>query len=185
MNKKLINISILVFAALLLFPAFSAGQTQNFYDFTVKDIDGEDFSFEQLKGKKVIVVNVASKCGYTPQYEQLQELYETFNEGDFTIIAFPANNFMGQESGTDEEIKVFCSENYGVSFPVMSKISVKGKDMHEVYQWLTSKELNGVEDSSVKWNFQKYLISEDGKLVKVFNPKTKPDDPEIIKWIGN
>jgi len=170
-------------AALLMFPAFLTAQTQNFYDFTVKDIDGNDFSFEQLKGKKVMVVNVASKCGYTPQYEQLQEVYEIYGGDNFTIIAFPANNFMGQEPGTDEEIKAFCSENYGVSFPVMSKISVKGKDMNEVYQWLTSKELNGKEDSSVKWNFQKYLISEDGILEKVLNPKTKPDAPEIIEWI--
>lgn len=185
MNKILLHISIVVIAALLMLPVFLAGQTQNFYDFTVKDIDRNEFSFEQLKGKKVMVVNVASKCGYTPQYEQLQKIYEAYGGDDFTIIAFPANNFMGQEPGTDEEIKSFCSENYGVSFPVMSKISVKGKDMNEVYQWLTSKELNGVEDSSVKWNFQKYLISEDGILEKVLNPKTKPDAPEIIEWIEN
>jgi glutathione peroxidase len=132
-----------------------------------------------------MVVNVASKCGYTSQYEQLQAIYEKYKDADFMIIAFPANNFMGQEPGSDEEIKAFCSENYGVSFPVMSKISVKGKDMHPVYQWLTTKELNGVDDSSVKWNFQKYLISKDGTLQKVFNPKTSPDDPEIIGWIEN
>ena len=161
----------------------SHAQTQNFYDFNVEDIDGNEFSFEQLKGKKVMVVNVASKCGYTPQYEQLQTIYEKYKDADFMIIAFPANNFMGQEPGTDEEIKAFCSENYGVSFPVMSKISVKGKDMHPVYQWLNTKELNGIEDSSVKWNFQKYLISKDGILQNVINPKTRPDDPEIIDWI--
>ena len=166
-----------------LLPFFALGQTQSFYDFTVKDIDGNDFSFEQLKGKKVMVVNVASKCGYTSQYEQLQEIYEKYGGDQFTILAFPANNFMGQEPGTDLEIKTFCSVNYGVSFPVMSKISVKGKDMNEVYQWLTSKELNGFEDSTVKWNFQKYLISEKGSLEKVVKPKTKPDDPEIIDWI--
>jgi len=172
-----------ILIALLPFLAF--GQSQSFYDFTVNDIDGNEFSFEQLKGKKVMVVNVASKCGYTSQYEQLQAIYEKYKDADFMIIAFPANNFMGQEPGSDEEIKAFCSENYGVSFPVMSKISVKGKDMHPVYQWLTTKELNGVDDSSVKWNFQKYLISKDGTLQKVINPKTSPDDPEIIGWIEN
>lgn len=186
MKMKLEITIIRAIMILIMLPAFSVtAQEQNIYNFTVKDIDGNDFSFDQLKGKKVMIVNVASKCGLTPQYEQLQEVYETYGGDNFTIIAFPANNFMGQEPGTDEEIKAFCSENYGVSFPIMSKISVNGKDMHPIYQWLTSKELNGVEDSSVKWNFQKYLISEEGELVKVLNPKTKPDDQEIIEWIDN
>ena len=185
MNKKLMKASVLAIVILMMLPALSISQTQNFYDFTVADIDGNDFPFEQLKGKKIMVVNVASKCGYTPQYEQLQEVYEKYGAENFTIIAFPANNFMGQEPGSDDDIKAFCSENYGVTFPVMSKISVKGKDIDKVYEWLTSKKLNGVEDSSVKWNFQKYLISEDGTLVRVINPKTKPDDPIIINWIEN
>jgi len=115
----------------------------------------------------------------------LEEIYEKYKEQGFVLIAFPANNFMHQEPGTNEEIKEFCSVNYGVTFPVMSKISVKGEDMHKVYQWLTSKELNGIRDSSVKWNFQKYLISEDGKLVNVIKPKIKPNDPTIINWIEN
>ncbi len=177
--------TIILFLMVILFPLTSSSQTTDFYDFTVKDIDGNDFSFSQLKGKKVLVVNVASKCGHTPQYEQLEEIYEKYKDLGFVIVAFPANNFMHQEPGTDEEIKQFCSLNYGVTFPVMSKISVKGKDIHEVYQWLTSKERNGVRDSSVKWNFQKYLISADGKLVDVIKPKIKPDDPVIIKWIEN
>ena len=164
-------------------PFLLNAQTDNFYDFTVKDIDGNDFSFEQLIGKKVMIVNVASKCGYTPQYEQLEEIYEKYKDHDFIIIAFPANNFLKQEPGTDNEIKQFCTINYGVTFPVMSKISVKGKDMHKVYQWLTSKKLNDVIDSSVKWNFQKYLISRDGILEEVIKPKTKPDDQKIINWI--
>lgn len=155
----------------------------SFYSFTVNDIDGKPFSMEQLKGKKVMVVNVASKCGYTPQYEQLQKVWEEFGGDDFVIIGFPANNFLHQEPGTDDEIKNFCTVNYGVTFPMMSKISVKGKDQAEIYKWLTSKELNGVEDSKVKWNFQKYLISADGKLEKVIPPGTKPDDEEIINWI--
>ena len=168
---------------IMLLPSLVNAQTNNFYDFTVKDIDGNDFSFKQLKGKKVMIVNVASKCGYTPQYEQLEEVYEEYKDNNFIIIAFPANNFLKQEPGTDDEIKQFCTINYGVTFPVMSKISVKGKDMHVVYQWLTSKNFNGVEDSSVKWNFQKYLISRDGILEEVIKPKTKPDDQNIINWI--
>jgi len=171
----------LVFIVLL--PFVLNAQTNNFYDFTVKDIDGNNFSFKQLKGKKVMIVNVASKCGYTPQYEQLEEVYKKYKDHDFIIIAFPANNFLKQEPGTDDEIKQFCTINYGVTFPLMSKISVKGKDMHVVYQWLTSKNLNGVEDSSVKWNFQKYLISRDGIIEEVIKPKTKPDDQNIINWI--
>ena len=176
---------LLSLVLIALLPFLLNAQTNNFYDFTVEDIDGNDFSFEQLKGKKVMIVNVASKCVYTPQYEQLQEVYEKYKDSDFVIIAFPANNFLKQEPGTDDEIKQFCTINYGVTFPVMSKISVKGKDMHVVYQWLTSKKLNGVKDSSVKWNFQKYLISRVGILEEVIKPKTKPDDQKIINWIDN
>ena len=158
---------------------------QSFYDFTVTDIDGKDYPLSQLKGKKVMVVNVASKCGYTKQYEQLQEVYKQYGGDDFVIIGFPANNFLKQEPGSDEEIKEFCSLNYGVTFPMMSKISVKGKDMYPLYEWLTKKEKNGVMDSKVKWNFQKYLISADGELEKKLSPGTTPDDAEIIEWIKN
>ncbi len=156
---------------------------QSFYDFTVKDINGEDFSFSSLKGKKVMVVNTASKCGLTGQYENLEALYKQYGGENFVIVGFPANNFLSQEPGTDEEIKDFCEKNYGVTFPVMSKISVKGNDIHPVYQWLTLKEKNHLEDSDVSWNFQKYLIDEEGKLVKVVSPRTKPDSKEIIEWI--
>lgn len=158
---------------------------QSFHDFTVKDIDGNDYALSQLKGKKVLVVNTASKCGLTPQYQKLEELYQQFGGDKFIIIGFPANNFMGQEPGSNAEIKEFCSTKYGVSFPMMSKISVKGDDMHLVYQWLTSKDKNGVEDSSVSWNFQKYLIDEDGRLVKVVSPRTSPLDDEITGWLSN
>lgn len=156
---------------------------QSIHQFTVQNIEGKDFSFSSLKGKKIMVVNTASKCGLTPQYEQLEGLYEQFKDSNFVIIGFPANNFMSQEPGTNEEIVEFCQKNYGVSFPMMSKISVKGNDMHEVYKFLTEKSLNGLEDSSVKWNFQKYLLNEEGKLEKVIEPRTLPNDPEIIKWI--
>jgi glutathione peroxidase len=162
--------------------AFTAAD-KGFHGFTVKDIDGKDFKMSSLKGKKVMVVNVASKCGYTPQYEQLQELYEKFGGDNFEIIGFPANDFLKQEPGTNAEIKTFCSTNFGVTFKMMSKISVKGKDMAPIYHWLTEKDKNGVEDSSVKWNFQKYLIDEEGKLVKVIPPGTNPMDESIIAWI--
>ena len=155
----------------------------SFHDFTVEDINGNEYPLAQLKGKKVLVVNTASKCGLTPQYDALQALYEKYGDGKFVIIGFPANNFMKQEPGSNEEIAEFCSVNYGVSFPMMSKISVKGSDQHPVYNWLTSKAENGKEDSSVSWNFQKYMIDEDGQLVGHFSPRTKPDHKDIVSWI--
>jgi glutathione peroxidase len=156
------------------------------HDFTVKDIDGNDFSLASLKGKKVLVVNVASKCGLTPQYEQLQELYEKYRHLNFVIIGFPANNFMGQEPGSNLEIKEFCTANYGVTFPMMEKISVKGKDQAPLYQWLTKKSENGVMDQKVTWNFQKFMIDEEGHLVDVATPKESPMSGKILNWItGN
>lgn len=155
----------------------------SFYDFKVKDIEGNDFDLAKLKGKKVLVVNTASKCGLTPQYKQLQSLFEQFGGEKFVIVGFPANNFMKQEPGTNEEIAEFCEKNYGVTFPMMEKISVKGDDMHPLYHWLTEKSKNGVLDSEIGWNFQKYLIDEKGHLVKMVEPKTKPDDEKIVSWI--
>lgn len=158
-------------------------QEMNLHSFTVKDINGENFDLSQLKGKKVLVVNTASECGLTPQYETLEEVYQQFGGDDFTIVGFPANNFGGQEPGSDEEIKQFCKKNYGVSFPMMSKISVKGSDQHEVYQWLTQKSKNGVEDAEVSWNFQKFMIDENGNYVGVVSPKDSPDSDKIVNWI--
>jgi glutathione peroxidase len=175
------NLSLFLMAFLFLLSMKSSNPS--FYDFEVKDIDGKDFSMAQLKGKKVMVVNVASKCGYTPQYADLQKLYSMYGGKNFEIIAFPANNFMKQEPGTDAEIKEFCTGNYQVTFLMMSKLSVKGDDMAPIYKWLTQEELNGVMDSSVKWNFQKYLINENGVLEKVMSPATNPMDPEILNWI--
>lgn len=170
---------------LLLFVCISglSFAQSGFYDFTVKDIYGNDFQLATLKGKKVMVVNTASKCGLTPQYKQLEALFETYGGDNFTIVGFPANNFAGQEPGSNSEILEFCEQNYGVSFPMMGKISVKGDDMHPLYQWLTQKSKNGVKDSKVAWNFQKYLIDENGNLVDVIQPKSKPDSPEIVSWI--
>ncbi len=155
-----------------------------FHDFTVLDINGNEYPLAQLKGKKVLVVNTASKCGLTPQYDALQSLYENYGGSDFVIIGFPANNFMNQEPGTNEEIADFCEVNYGVTFPMMGKISVKGSDQHPLYKWLTSKEENGKESSSVSWNFQKYMIDEEGRLVGHFSPRTKPDHEKIVSWIN-
>lgn len=171
-----------VFFSLILISTIVFGQ-QSFYDFKMKDIDGKDFDLSSLKGKKVLVVNTASKCGLTPQYKQLEELFKTYGGDKFTIIGFPANNFMQQEPGTNKEIAEFCEKNYGVTFKMMSKISVKGDNMDPLYQWLTSKSKNGVSDSEVKWNFQKYLIDENGHLVDVVDPRVKPDDEKIVSWI--
>ena len=157
---------------------------QSIHQFSVKDIKGNTFDLSSLKGKKVMIVNTASKCGLTPQYEQLQNLYETYKDTNFVIIGFPANNFLWQEPGTNSEIASFCSKNYGVTFPMMSKISVKGSDIHPLYEMLTQKSKNGLQNSKVKWNFQKYLINVNGELEMVISPKTLPNDASVIEWIN-
>lgn len=167
----------------LLFAVSLEAQNKSFYDFTVKTIDGKDFPLSSLKGKKVLVGNVASKCGLTPQYAQLEKLYEKYKDKDFVIIGFPANNFMGQEPGSNEEIAQFCSLNYDVTFPMMAKISVKGKEIAPLYQWLTEKKLNGKEDASVQWNFQKFMIDENGNWVGFASPKESPFSEKIVTWI--
>lgn len=156
---------------------------QNIYQFKVKDLSGNIFDFASLKGKKVLIVNTASKCGLTPQYKDLEAIYKKYKNNGFVIIGFPANNFASQEPGTNEEIATFCQLNYGVTFPMMSKVSVKGDDMCEIYQFLTQKNQNGLKDSEVEWNFQKYLINEKGELVEIYYSRTKPDAPEIVNWI--
>ncbi len=153
------------------------------YDFKVTDIDGHTFDFASLKGKKIMVVNTASECGLTPQYEQLEALYKEYGGEKFVIVGFPANNFGGQEPGSEDQIKAFCTRNYGVTFPMMAKISVKGKDQAPIYTWLTQKSENGVEDVEVQWNFQKFLIDEQGNYVKTVSPRTEPLDEEIVSWI--
>lgn len=172
--------TLIFFLGLLISTTLSA---QSFYDLSATTIDGESFDFSELEGKKVLIVNTASKCGFTKQYEGLQELYENYGGNEFVILGFPANNFRNQEPGSNEEIKTFCTQNYGVTFPMMSKISVKGQDMHPVYKWLTKKEHNGVMDSKVKWNFQKYLINEQGELVDVALSAVKPNSNKIVNWV--
>ncbi|MGG7035067.1 MAG: glutathione peroxidase [Flavobacterium sp.] len=163
----------------------SVKMKKSFYDFKVDDISGNNFDFASLKGKKVMIVNTASECGNTPQYKFLEDLYQKYKAKDFIIIGFPANDFGQQEPGSNQEIMAFCKKNYGVTFPMMSKITVKGSEMNEVYQFLTQKSLNDFQDSEVKWNFQKYLIGKDGKLEKIIAHKTSPMDPEVINWIEN
>ena len=157
--------------------------SESIFQFEVTDLSGDKFDFAQLKGKKIMVVNTASECGFTPQYADLQKLYDTYKDKNFIIVGFPANNFGGQEPGSDQEIATFCRQNYGVTFPMMSKISVKGEDMNEVYHFLTEKSKNGLQDSEVAWNFQKYLLDENGELVRVVEPKTLPTDASIVSWI--
>ena len=157
--------------------------SDSIHQFTTNDLSGKDFDLGTLKGKKAMIVNTASKCGLTPQYKQLQAIYETYGSDGFVIVGFPANNFMAQEPGSDAEIADFCEANYGVTFPMMSKIDVVGEEMHPIYKFLTQKEKNGLMDSKVTWNFQKYLLNEEGILEKVIDPRTSPDDPEVIDWI--
>ena len=156
---------------------------ETIYQFKVTDLEGKEFDFAILKGKKILIVNTASKCGLTPQYKELEEIYNQYKDKNFVIVGFPANNFASQEPGTDKEIGEFCSRNYGVTFTMMSKVSVKGNDMCEVYKFLTQKSKNGLQDSEVEWNFQKYLINENGELEKVISPRVVPTDASIVDWI--
>lgn len=155
------------------------------YRFTVENLYGENFNFSDLKGKKIMIVNTASKCGLTPQYKSLQSLYDKYKDDNFIIIGFPANNFLWQEPGSNEEIAQFCRENYGVTFPMMGKVSVLGSDQHPIYSFLTTKSLNGNIDASVTWNFQKFLIDENGYVVKSISPRKQPDDVEVINWLSD
>ncbi|MFN8240942.1 MAG: glutathione peroxidase [Bacteroidales bacterium] len=175
----------LITIVLMVLSTSGFATAQGFYDFKVKTLDGGTFDFATLKGKKVMIVNTASKCGYTPQYKDLEALYKEYGGDNFVILGFPANNFANQEPGTAAEIRQFCTANYGVTFPMMDKISVKGQDMHPLYQWLTQKAKNGVMDSEVKWNFQKYLIDEKGNLKEVLYSKETPGSDKVITWLSS
>ena len=153
------------------------------HQFKVADIYGNIFDFSQLKGKKVMIVNTASKCGLTYQYEALQKLYSQYKDLNFVIIGFPSNDFLWQEPGSNDEIIDFCEQNYGVTFPMMSKITVKGTKKHPIYQFLTQKSKNNYRDSRVTWNFQKYLLNKEGRIEKIISPRTRPDSEEIVSWI--
>ena len=152
--------------------------TKSIYDFKVEALDGGTIDFSKFKGKKILVVNTASKCGNTPQYEGLQKLYDIYKD-KLVIVGFPANNFGGQEPGTNTEIKEFCKKNYGVSFPMAAKVSVKGEDVAPIYKWLCNKTENGVLDAEIKWNFGKFLLDEKGNLLNYFGSKVLPMSEEI------
>ena len=156
--------------------------TASIYDININDLNGNAINLNNFKGKKILFVNVASECGYTPQYKDLQQLHETYKE-KLVIIGVPCNQFGEQEAGNATEIQQFCSQNYGVDFLLTEKVDVKGVNQHPLYYWLTSKELNGFGDSTVKWNFQKYLIDENGSIINFFNSAIKPLSTEIIDKI--
>ncbi len=152
---------------------------KSIYDFKVEALDGSTIDFASFKGKKILIVNTASKCGYTPQYEGLEALYKKM-EGKLVIIGFPANNFGGQEPGSSKEIQEFCKKNYGVTFPLAAKVSVKGDDRAAIYNWLCTKSENGVLDADIKWNFNKFLLDENGKLLYYFDSKVTPMSDELV-----
>ncbi len=152
-------------------------------DFTLNSIDGQAAPLSQYKGKVVMIVNVASKCGYTPQYAGLEALYEKYKSQGFVILGFPANNFGAQEPGTNEEIKTFCSRNYNVTFPMYAKISVKGADKHPLYQFLTDKQANPATGGEIQWNFTKFLVGKDGKVAARFESAVTPESPEVAAAI--
>jgi len=170
---------IFIFTYMLTNPLYSQ---ESFYDLTLNSIDGDSIDFNQFKGKKVLIVNVASKCGFTPQYKGLEELQKTFKD-ELIVLGVPCNQFGGQEPKNESEIKEFCSMNYGISFLMSEKIDVKGENQHNLYRWLTKKKLNLNQDSSVKWNFQKYLVGADGSLIDFFYSTTGPNSSKIRSLI--
>lgn len=170
---------VLLSAALLAFTPANQGSV---HSFKVKNIDGGTLDLSKFKGKKILIVNTASQCGYTPQYEELQALYEKYNN-KLVVIGFPANNFGGQEPGADAEIKTFCTSKYHVTFPMASKVSVKGADIAPLFKWLTNKSENGVLDANISWNFNKFLLDENGKLIQHFASSVKPMSESITKYL--
>ncbi len=168
-----------ILATLLFVMTSLLGTAQSIHSFKVKGIDGKQIDFASFKGKKILVVNTASKCGYTPQYEALEKVYKQYKD-KLVIIGFPCNQFGGQEPGTNEEIASFCQKNYGVTFPLADKIDVKGSNTAPIYQWLTQKANNGVVDANISWNFNKFLLNEDGKMIAYFPSNVKPDSEEIL-----
>jgi glutathione peroxidase len=170
----------LTLTAIVMLSAFTMPANTSIHSFKVKSIDGGVIDFSKYKGKKILVVNVASQCGYTRQYEGLQKLYEAHKD-KLVIVGFPANNFGSQEPGSDGEILQFCKARFGVTFPMASKISVKGDDTAPIYKWLTSKNENGVLDATIGWNFNKFLLDENGKMLAYFPSNVEPDSEEIVK----
>ena len=177
MRKLYLAVLLLVTGSLM------AAVATRIYDFTLHSIDGKPVALSQYQGKVLLVVNVASRCGFTPQYAALESLYEKYKDRGFVIVGVPANNFGGQEPGTNEEIKTFCSRKYHVSFPMMSKVSVKGEDKTPLYQFLTDKSLNPQIGGEIQWNFTKFLFDKSGKPVQRFEPDVTPDSPQVISAV--
>jgi glutathione peroxidase len=181
----IVSLSVYIFAVTgkskKIAPVIATDST--IYSFTVKDIDGKEVPLSRYKGKVVLIVNVASKCGFTPQYEGLEKIYLKYKDQGFIILGFPANNFLFQEPGTNEEIKQFCSTKYNVTFPMFAKISVKGSDIAPLYQYLTDKTTNPQFSGSISWNFNKFLVGADGKILNRFGSKDNPEDPGVIQAI--
>jgi len=173
---------IIFLLALVIGTTFASAQTKSLHDFTVKDIQGNECDLSQFKGKKVLVVNVASKCGLTPQYEKLQELYQQHENDHFVILGFPCNNFREQEPGSNEEIMEFCKLNYGVTFPIMEKVQVVGDYKSPLYKWLTEKSENGKMDAEIRWNFQKFMIDENGQIVDCILSQAEFYD-QVTAWV--
>jgi len=181
-NKYGIFVLFFLFFSVSIF-SMEGAKMKSIYDFTMKDIDGKDVSLASFKGKVVMIVNVASKCGFTRQYKGLQEIYTRYKDQGFVILGFPANNFLQQEPGTNSEIKEFCTLNYGVTFPMFSKISVIGDNIHPLYQFLTSKESNPEFSGKITWNFNKFLFNRNGKVVNRFSSRVKPGDDKVLEGI--
>lgn len=180
MMIKLVISSIALFWSTLVSKPIGPINTQTIYDFKVAGLNGGTIDFADFKGKKILIVNTASKCGFTPQYEGLQALYEKYKD-KLVIVGFPANNFLSQEPGSNENIEAFCKKNYGVTFLMAAKISVKGNTIAPIYKWLCNKSENGVMDAKVSWNFNKFLLDDNGKLIAHFKSKVKPMSEEITK----
>ncbi|MEO8174436.1 MAG: glutathione peroxidase [Sediminibacterium sp.] len=173
---------LLTLAIVAMMSAFTLPGDPSIHTFKMKSIEGGTIDFSKFKGKKILVVNTASKCGYTKQYEQLEKVYEEYKD-KLVVVGIPANNFGGQEPGTDADIQEFCKARFGVKFPLASKVSVKGEDTAPLYQWLTSKAQNGVLDAEIKWNFNKFLLDENGKMIAYFDSKVLPDSEDIVKYL--
>lgn len=180
MRKFNLFLTLLAFLSPAILNAQSMDKNQSIHQFEMESLQGVNTPLSNYKDKVVLIVNVASKCGLTPQYVDLQETYDKYKDQGLVILGFPANNFGAQEPGSDQEIENFCRVNYGVTFPMFSKISVKGDDQHPLYQFLTQKEKNGILDAEMQWNFQKFLVGKDGRVLEVISPTTKVDDPELL-----
>jgi glutathione peroxidase len=182
MKNIFIAFASIILVSFILPPKKAPLTASSIYQFKVDGLSGGTIDFSQFKGKKILVVNTASKCGFTPQYEYLEKLYEKYKD-NLVIVGFPANNFGSQEPGTNDEIKAFCTKNYGVTFPMAAKVSVKGGDIAPIYKWLTSKSENGVMDADIKWNFTKFLLDEKGVLITKFDSNVAPMSDEITKYL--